>query len=78
VRSLLGFPPQRALAQISGKAAPDYVEGLLAEGSLELRGPADGSWLAFANSAEQLSDALAAVGRPTVGRLRVAVDPLRV
>ncbi len=78
VRTILGFPPDRALAQISGTAAPTYVAGLKARGALDLRGPADGSWLAFADDSGTLGDALAQVERPTLGRLRVAVDPLRV
>jgi primosomal protein N' (replication factor Y) (superfamily II helicase) len=44
---------------------------------VEILGPADGRWLVRAPDHETLCDALAEVARPQ-GRLRLAVDPLRV
>ncbi|MCC5953043.1 MAG: hypothetical protein JJU45_13210 [Acidimicrobiia bacterium] len=78
-RAMLGFPPAKVLAEISGPSAETYTERL-AEAALdgvELLGPADGRWLLRAPTHTVLCDALAAVPRPP-GRLRVAVDPLRV
>jgi primosomal protein N' (replication factor Y) len=128
-RQLLRFPPAAALAEVSGVAAPAYIETLRAviagedpvaaapaNGSsadagpqdlwssltpapeapaaepldawsssvavrvpldVEVLGPADGRWLVRAPDHETLCDALAEVPRPP-GRLRLAVDPLRV
>jgi primosomal protein N' (replication factor Y) (superfamily II helicase) len=76
-REALGWPPFKAMAHISGVAAPDYVDALKANTTLEILGPADSSWLIRAHDHETLCDALAATPRPP-GRLRVAVDPLRV
>jgi primosomal protein N' (replication factor Y) len=45
--------------------------------SIEILGPADGRWLVRAPDHRTLCDTLAAVPRPP-GRLRLAVDPLRV
>jgi primosomal protein N' (replication factor Y) len=81
-RELLGYPPVTALAEISGPAAPAFVDALgrglagLPPG-IELLGPADGRWLVRAPDHRALCDALAGVERPP-GRLRVAVDPSRV
>ena len=78
-REELGFPPFCALAEISGAAAATFVAALQQALPLGVTvvGPADGRWLVRAPSADQLADALAAVARPP-GRLRVAVDPLRI
>ena len=78
-RALMRFPPVTALAAISGVAAPAFVAAL--QGSavpgLEVLGPSDGQWLVRADRHATLLDALAATPRPP-GRLRVAVDPLRL
>jgi primosomal protein N' (replication factor Y) len=71
-----------ALAEVSGPAAPAFVDALggglagLPPG-IELLGPADGRWLVRAPDHRALCDALAGIERPP-GRLRVAVDPPRV
>jgi primosomal protein N' (replication factor Y) len=78
VRTALRLPPARALAIVSGPAAPAYVDGLKAMGALgiDILGPDDGHWLVRAPDHEALSDLLASVPRPP-GRLRIEVDPLR-
>ena len=76
-RELLRFPPATALAEVSGPAAPAYVDALGVPLGLEVIGPADGRWLVRAPDHPTLSDALAVVARPP-GRVRVAVDPARV
>ncbi len=76
-RQELGFPPFRAMAEISGAAAPVFIDVLGAPLGLEIDGPSDGRWLVRAARVDTLADALAAVPRPQ-GRLRIEVDPLRV
>ncbi len=76
-RRALGFPPAKALALVSGAAAPSFVEGLAGHSGVEVLGPADGRWLVRASDHATLSAALGAVPRPP-GRLRVAVDPTRI
>jgi hypothetical protein len=44
---------------------------------IEVLGPNDDRWLVRAADHDALSDALATADRPS-GRLRVAVDPLRI
>ena len=76
-RAALRFPPEAALAEISGEAAPAFVAELGLDG-LDLLGPSSaGRWLARAPDHRRLCDGLAAAVRPP-GRLRIAVDPLRV
>lgn len=74
-REVLGFPPAVALAEVSGGAADAFVAGLGAD--VEALGPADGRWLVRAPDHRRLCDALARAPRPP-GRLRIAVDPLRI
>lgn len=76
-RELLGFPPFSALAQVSGEAAPAFVERLGAPPGVQVAQVDDRRWLLRAPDHQALCDALAAVERPP-GRLRVEVDPLRV
>ncbi len=76
-RELLRFPPVTALAEVSGPAAPAFVDALGAPRGVEVIGPSDGRWLVRAPDHAALCDALAATARPP-GRLRVAVDPPRV
>ena len=75
-REVLGWPPFRAMAEVSGANAAAVVDQLrLAD--VELLGPNDNKWLVRASSSADLANALAAVERPG-GRVRIAVDPLRV
>lgn len=76
-RRALRFPPAAAIALVSGPPAPDYVTGLRKDPELEVLGPADDRWFIRAPDHQTLCDALAAVPRPP-GRLRIAVDPLRI
>ncbi len=76
-RQLLRYPPYAALAEISGVGAADYMERLGRPLGLEIRGPVEGRWLVRAEDHEALADALGPVERPK-GRLRIAVDPLRL
>ncbi|MGI8809563.1 MAG: hypothetical protein ACR2KK_17325 [Acidimicrobiales bacterium] len=74
-RAALRFPPETAVATVSGQAAAAFVTALPV-GAVEVLGPADGRWLVRAVDHRTLCDALAAIPRPA-GRLRVEVDPLR-
>jgi len=76
-RELLGYPPHRAMAAISGAAAGAWIDALGVVAGVEVRGPSDGRWLLRAADHAVLCDAVAAVPRPP-GRLRIEVDPLRV
>jgi primosomal protein N' (replication factor Y) len=76
-REPLGWPPFTAMAHISGAPAEAYVAGLRGRPGLQVLGPADGAYLVRATDHPTLCDALASVPRPA-GRLRVAVDPLRI
>jgi primosomal protein N' (replication factor Y) (superfamily II helicase) len=76
-RAALRFPPEAALAEISGEAAAPFVDELGVDG-VDVLGPSSaGRWLARAADHRHLCDRLAAVPRPG-GRLRIAVDPLRL
>ncbi len=77
-RRLLGLPPFRALAVVSGDAAAAFVEGVR---GVDVAGPtevgsAGGRWLIRAPDHEALAAALAEARR-VPGRLRIEVDPLR-
>ena len=77
-RELLRLPPAAPVAVLSGAAAPAFVERLGSPLGVEVSGPAaDGSWLVRAADHGTLADILAAVERPQ-GRLRIAVDPVRL
>jgi primosomal protein N' (replication factor Y) len=76
-RQLLRFPPVTALAAVSGAGAEAFMAALGHPAGVEVAGPADGQWLLRAGEQAVLLDALAATPRPG-GRLRVAVDPLRL
>jgi primosomal protein N' (replication factor Y) len=91
-RQTLRFPPAAVLAEVSGPAAPAFVElleqhlasmttaaagGRHGPHGIEVIGPGDGRWLLRARDHESLCDVLAAVVRPP-GRLRIAVDPMRL
>ncbi|MGQ0832042.1 MAG: hypothetical protein ACT4OV_10230 [Microthrixaceae bacterium] len=76
-RELLALPPITAIAQISGTAAPAFIESLGAPVGVEVVRQDGDRWLVRAPDHDALSDTLAAVRRPS-GRLRIEVDPLRV
>ncbi|MEA3019571.1 MAG: hypothetical protein QOI47_1095 [Actinomycetota bacterium] len=77
-RTILRFPPVTALAHISGAPAGEYVGALGGRRDVEVLGPAaDGSYLVRAADVSVLCDALAETPRPG-GRLRIAVDPMRL
>jgi primosomal protein N' (replication factor Y) (superfamily II helicase) len=75
-RAALRFPPETAVAAISGKAAPAFVAALPAAACVEVLGLANDRWLVRAPDHRTLCDTLAATPRPA-GRLRIEVDPLR-
>jgi primosomal protein N' (replication factor Y) len=76
-RELLSLPPRSALAEVSGAAAPAYIEALQDADGVTTAEVAEGRWLLRAADHATLCDALAATPRPP-GRLRVEVDPQRV
>ncbi|MGY6502286.1 MAG: primosomal protein N' family DNA-binding protein [Acidimicrobiales bacterium] len=76
-RAVLRMPPVVALAEISGAAADQFVASFTPPPGVEVLGPADGRYLVRAPDHVVLSRALADAPRPS-GRLRLAVDPLRV
>ena len=76
-RESLGFPPFRVLAEVSGAAAPEFIEALGLPLGVEVLGPVDGRWLLRAADHQTLCAVLASTPRPS-GRVRVEVDPLRV
>ena len=73
-REPLRWPPFAALAHVSGAPAAEYVGALT---GVEVLGPAEGAYLVRGRTHDELCTALATVPRPP-GRLRVAVDPLRI
>ena len=75
-RAALRFPPDTAVAAVSGQAAAAFVAALPAGAAVEVLGPAHDRWLLRAADHTILCDALAATPRPP-GRLRIEVDPLR-
>lgn len=75
VRRTFGLAPFRAVALVSGAAAPELVAALGRPPGVELQGGA-GTWRLRAENHDVLCDALAAVPRPP-GRLRLEVDPRR-
>jgi primosomal protein N' (replication factor Y) len=76
-RRRLGYPPFGALVAVSGAAAGAFVERLGQPTGVEVLGPSGDQWLLRADDRERLLDAVAATPRPT-GRVRIAVDPLRI
>jgi len=71
----LNLAPYRAMALISGAAAPEFMDAL-SRTELSVMGPDDGKWLITAVTHDTLTRALNDVPRPR-GRLRIEVDPLR-
>lgn len=76
-RHELRMPPHTALAEVSGAAADAFMAGFGSPLGVEVMGPSDSRYLLRAPSHGPLCDAIAATPRPS-GRLRIAMDPLRV
>jgi primosomal protein N' (replication factor Y) len=77
-RRVLRFPPFASIAHVSGAPAAEYVDPLRGRVDVEVLGPADdGTYLVRAADVSLLCDALDDLPRPA-GRLRVAVDPVRL
>lgn len=76
-RELLRFPPFAAMASVSGPSASAFVVALGRPSGVDIVETNPGTWLVRAADHSALCDLLAAAPRPS-GRLRVAVDPLRV
>jgi primosomal protein N' (replication factor Y) len=76
-RGLLRFPPYAAVAVVSGAAASTFMHSFGRPLDVEVLGPTDGQWLLRSDTHPALLDALAATTRPS-GRLRIAIDPLRI
>ncbi|WP_421120191.1 hypothetical protein ACE2AJ_02285 [Aquihabitans daechungensis] len=77
MRQALGLPPATAMAAVSGAAAPEYMGAFGEPPGIRVQGPLDDAWRIIAPDHDRLSTALSAVPRPP-GRLRIAVDPLRL
>ncbi|MDE0653692.1 MAG: hypothetical protein OXI26_08575 [bacterium] len=77
LRSQLGFPPFGALAEIAGAAAGAFVERLGRPLGLEISELGENRWAVRSADRDLLLDTLANVERPP-GRLRLAIDPLRL
>ncbi len=78
LRDLLGFPPTKAVAAVSGAGADAVAEAVRSlEPSIRVEGPVGGPYLLKAPTQAMLCGVLAKVERPTE-RVRVEVDPLRI
>ena len=78
LRELLGFPPSKAVAAISGPGAAEVVEAVRSlEPTVGIDGPHGGPYLLRAPNQAVLCGVLAKVERPAE-RVRVEVDPLRI
>jgi primosomal protein N' (replication factor Y) len=76
-RQLLGLPPDRALAQVSGVGSEAIVAALRDLDGISVGG-GNGDYLVRAPDWEQLGTALVGVERPRGSRARIVVDPPRV
>lgn len=74
-RKLLGLPPFRALAAVTGTLGASWLHPTPL--GLEVAGPVSGRWLVRADGWQALGDGLAALG-PRPRGVRVEVDPRRV
>lgn len=78
LRQLLGFPPTKAVAAVSGAGAEVVAETVRSlEPTIRVEGPAGGPYLLKAPTQAVLCGVLAKVERPAE-RVRVEVDPLRI
>jgi len=64
-------------AAVSGAAAPEFMGAFGEPEGIRVQGPVDDAWRVIAPDHATLTAALQAVPRPP-GRLRIAVDPLRL
>jgi primosomal protein N' (replication factor Y) len=76
-RALLRFPPETAMAEVSGPVAAAFIDRLGDPTGVEVVEAGNGRWWLRAADHAVLCDALAATERPA-GRLRIEVDPLRL
>lgn len=76
-REVLALPPFSAVAEVSGAGGRSYAGALSPHPDLQVAEVGEDRWLVRATDHASLCDALAATPRPA-GRLRVAVDPLRL
>lgn len=76
-RAVLGLPPFRGLAVISGVGAAAYIERLGAAGGLEVAALGPNRFCLRGASPRIVADELAAIGLPAEG-VRVEVDPIRL
>jgi primosomal protein N' (replication factor Y) (superfamily II helicase) len=76
-REVLGLPPARALARISGPGSDEVAEQLRRAGGMSVGG-GPGNHLVTGPTWDQLGSALIAAERPRGSRVRIAVDPPRV
>ncbi|MFP4511402.1 MAG: hypothetical protein ACLFRV_00480 [Acidimicrobiales bacterium] len=76
-RATLRMPPETAIAEVSGQSAAAFVAALGSPAGVEVLGPSDGRYLLRAPDHDTLCDAVASTSRPP-GRLRIAMDPVRV
>jgi hypothetical protein len=70
-RRILGLPPYRALAAVSGAGSDEFVAGLR---GVEVAG-GDARYVVRADDWATLGTALLDARRPRGSRLRIAVDP---
>jgi primosomal protein N' (replication factor Y) (superfamily II helicase) len=76
-RDLLGLPPAKALARVSGPGSDVFADELRGILGLSVGGAAN-DYLVTAPTWDQLGQALLAAERPKGSRVRIAVDPPRV
>jgi primosomal protein N' (replication factor Y) len=76
-RELLGLPPSRALARVSGPGSDEVAAEIRRDEEISVGG-GSGDYLVTAATWDVLGSALVAAERPKGSRLRIAVDPPRV
>jgi primosomal protein N' (replication factor Y) len=77
LRRVLGLPPSRSLAVVTGPGSAELVAGVEPGGPVEVIGPVSERWTLRAGTAAELCDVVAGLERPAE-RVRIEVDPLRV
>ena len=76
-RDILRYPPFSAIAEVSGAGANAFMERLGQPLGLQILSTRDDGWMVRSDDHSLLSEELGRVERPK-GRLRLAVDPLRI